>query len=142
VFGFRTHFLFAEQDGSITGVLPLIEQNSILFGHGLISSPFCVQGGPIGDSPSCLALDSAAQRLMAETNSSFIEFRSKVATRTGWQSKKDLYATFRRPLTGDDEVNLKAIPRKQRAVVRKAMQAGLTVHIEHDPITTCFCLID
>src|SRR6267154_2800691 len=61
VFGFRTHFLFAEQDGSITGVLPLIEQNSILFGHGLISSPFCVQGGPIGDSPSCLALDGAAQ---------------------------------------------------------------------------------
>jgi FemAB-related protein (PEP-CTERM system-associated) len=133
VFGFRTHFLFAEQDGSITGVLPLIEQNSILFGHGLISSPFCVQGGPTGDSSSCLALDSAAQRLMAETNSSFIEFRSKVATRTGWQSKKDLYATFRRRLTGDDEANLKAIPRKQRAVVRKAMQAGLTVHIEPDP---------
>lgn len=133
VFDFRTHFLFAEHDGRITGVLPLVEQNSILFGHGLIASPFCVQGGPVGDPPSCLALENAAQKLMAETKSSYIEFRGRVATRAGWQSKKDLYATFRRSLAGDDEANLKAIPRKQRAVVRKAQQGGLTVQIEHDP---------
>jgi len=133
VFGFRTHFLFAEQNGCITGILPLVEQNSLLFGHGLLASPFCVQGGPVGDVLSCSALDSAAQTLMVETNSSYIEFRGRVATRKDWQSKKDLYATFQRPLAGDDEANLKAIPRKQRAVVRKAMQNGLTVDIEHDP---------
>ena len=133
IFGFRTHFLYAERNGQITGVLPLVEQHSVLFGRGLIASPFCVQGGPVGDIASCKALDAAAQGLMAETKSSYIEFRSRTAAREGWQSKKNLYATFQRPLSIDDEVNLKAIPRKQRAVVRKAVQSHLTLDVEYDP---------
>jgi hypothetical protein len=42
---------------------------------------------------------------------------------------KDLYVTFRKQISGDDEVNLKAIPRKQRAMVRKGIQAGLQSEI-------------
>jgi FemAB-related protein (PEP-CTERM system-associated) len=43
-----------------------------------------------------------------------------------------LYATFRKTLLADDEQNLLAIPRKQRAVVRKAIAAGLHSAVEHD----------
>jgi FemAB-related protein (PEP-CTERM system-associated) len=134
-FGFKTHFLFAQRGGCITGVLPMVEQNSILFGRGLIAAPFCVEGGPLGDPPSCDALDLAAQKLMDDTSAAYIEFRSRVASRTGWQPKKNLYATFKQPLARDDETNLKAIPRKQRAVIRKAVQSNLTTSIEHDPET-------
>ena len=44
-FGHRTHFLYAESDGRIEGILPLAEVNSRLFGHSLVSLPFCVYGG-------------------------------------------------------------------------------------------------
>ena len=41
-----------------------------------------------------------------------------------WPTKM-LYATFRKEIDADAEVNLKAIPRKQRAMVRKGIEAGL-----------------
>jgi FemAB-related protein (PEP-CTERM system-associated) len=132
-FGFKTHYLLAERNGRIEGVLPLVEQKSILFGHGLIAAPFCMEGGPIGGTQACRSLDEAAARLMEKTGASFVEFRSRSAIRRGWQAKKDLYATFRRDITPDDESNLKAIPRKQRAVLRKAMTAGLTVQVHDRP---------
>ncbi|MCU0934443.1 MAG: peptidoglycan bridge formation protein FemAB, partial [Thiobacillaceae bacterium] len=44
-FGHRTHYLLAERDGRIEGVLPLAEMKSRLFGHSLVSTPFCVYGG-------------------------------------------------------------------------------------------------
>jgi FemAB-related protein (PEP-CTERM system-associated) len=48
-----------------------------------------------------------------------------------WPSK-DLHVTFRRPITSDAEKNLLAIPRKQRAMVRKAIQRGLQATLESD----------
>ncbi len=44
-FGHPTHYLLAERDGAICGVLPLAEVRSRLFGHALVSTPFCVYGG-------------------------------------------------------------------------------------------------
>ena len=42
--GHRTHYLYASRGGRITGVLPLAEIRSRVFGHSLISTPFCVYG--------------------------------------------------------------------------------------------------
>ena len=39
-FHHRTHYLIAERDGDIVGVLPLAEVKSRLFGHALVSLPF------------------------------------------------------------------------------------------------------
>src|SRR4051812_14312128 len=133
IFGFRTHYLWAQEQGRMTGVLPLVHQKSILFGSGLIAAPFCVEGGPAGDPAACQALEDEAKRMMRQKGCSFLEFRSRLAGREGWQVKKDLYATFKRPLAGDEEGNLKAIPRKQRAVVRKALQSALTAQIHEQP---------
>ena len=36
------HYLVAHRDGLVTGVLPLAEVRSWLFGHALVSTPFCV----------------------------------------------------------------------------------------------------
>ncbi len=49
VFRHRTHYLLAERDGAIVGVLPLAEVRSRLFGHSLVSLPFCAYGGPAAD---------------------------------------------------------------------------------------------
>ena len=39
-FGHRTHYSFTERDGAITGVLPLAQVKTLLFGNTLISVPF------------------------------------------------------------------------------------------------------
>jgi FemAB-related protein (PEP-CTERM system-associated) len=43
----------------------------------------------------------------------------------GWIERPPLYVTFRKPIAADHDRNMNAIPRKQRAMVRKAMQNGL-----------------
>jgi FemAB-related protein (PEP-CTERM system-associated) len=128
-FGHATHFSFTERDGAITGVLPLGRVKTTLFGDTLISSPFCVYGGPLAaDAESEAALVAHAESLLVRTGACALEFRD-LEPRTeaeNWIERPDLYVTFRKPIEADHERNMKAIPRKQRAMVRKAIQNGLT----------------
>ncbi len=127
-FRHRTHYVFAEQDGVITGVLPLAHVRSLVFGSTLVSVPFCVYGGPLAaDADSAAALAAHAVALMRETRAAAVEFRFRDgADCSGWMPRPALYETFRRPIEVDAERNMKAIPRKQRAMVRKGIQNGLT----------------
>lgn len=129
-FGHRTHFLYAESGGCIEGVLPLAEVKSFLFGHTLVSLPFCVYGGIAAISERArLALDTAAQALAKKLGVGHLEYRCMTPQHTDWV-KKDLYVTFRKPIDPDVERNLNAIPRKQRAMVRKGIKAGLQGEID------------
>ncbi|WP_150130920.1 FemAB family XrtA/PEP-CTERM system-associated protein [Janthinobacterium sp. LM6] len=135
--GFRhdSHFLYAEQHGRIAGVLPLAHLRSRLFGSSLVSLPFCVYGGIAGGSAAVrLALDGAALALARRLGVGHLEYRWREVEQqpdTAWLHKP-LYATFRRALHPEAEQNLLAIPRKQRAVVRKAMAGGLHSAIDYD----------
>jgi FemAB-related protein (PEP-CTERM system-associated) len=130
-FGHRTHYLLAERDGAITGVLPLAHVRTLLFGSTLIAPPFCVYGGPLAtDRDSYAALVTAAADLLRATRASALEFRPLAPPPDGWldaawTTRDDLYVTFRKPIAADDDANLKAIPRKQRAMVRKGIDGGL-----------------
>ena len=125
-FGHRTFYAYAEQDGAIVGVLPLARMKTRLFGDALISTPFCVYGGPVAVTPEATAaLEAHALDLMRSTGVPSLEFRRLGAPDPGWQVRPPLYYTFRRPITGDAETDMKAIPRKQRAMVRKGIQNGL-----------------
>jgi len=131
-FGHRHHFIFAERDGAITGVLPLLHMRTLLFGNLLSSTPFCVQGGPLAvDAESAAALTDRAIALMEGLGASALEFRSapgdtpECLVDPGWIVRDDLYAGFRKEIVADHEANLLAIPRKQRAMVRKGIQYGL-----------------
>lgn len=125
-FGHRCYFAYAERDGEICGVLPLAHVNSRIFSNGLISNAFGVYGGPaVSDPAAAAALDAYAIDLMDRVGADFVEYRCRERSRADWQCKDDLYVTFRRSIDPSSEVNLKAIPRKQRAVVRKALKAGV-----------------
>jgi FemAB-related protein (PEP-CTERM system-associated) len=132
-FRHRAHYVLTEQDGSITGVLPLVHVNSLLFGNRLISVPFCVYGGPLAIEPeSAQALINFSLDLAQRVGADAIEFRTQKPIAEDWMIRSDLYATFRRPITGDPEVDMKAIPRKQRAVVRKGLENGLRPRVDQD----------
>ncbi|MBU8536716.1 FemAB family XrtA/PEP-CTERM system-associated protein [Falsiroseomonas tokyonensis] len=125
-FGHATHYAYAEQDGAITGVLPLARMKTLLFGDALISTPFCVYGGPVAATPeAAAALESHAMDLMRRTGVPSLEFRRRDAADAGWDERPALHHTFRRAITGDAEADMKAIPRKQRAMVRKGISNGL-----------------
>jgi FemAB-related protein (PEP-CTERM system-associated) len=137
-FGHTTHYVVAEQDGAITGVLPLARVKTLLFGDTLISVPFCVYGGPLAADPeSAAALARHAGVLLKQTGASAIEFRHRddvTCDAAEWQARSDLYVTFRKPIEADNEKNMKAIPRKQRAMVRKGIQNGLTSVANRDAV--------
>ncbi len=135
-FGHRTHFLLAERGGEMVGVLPLVEIRSRLFGHNLGSLPFCTYGGILADHDAAWrALDEAAQTLAMRLKVGALEYRNQMAQHAHWPTK-DLYVTFRKAIEPDVEANMNAIPRKQRAMVRKGIKAGLVGEI--DPDTTRF----
>ena len=127
-----THYLLAREDGQITGVLPLAEIRSRLFGHHLVSTPFCVYGGVCATTEAARnALTAHACRLAEDLGVQDLELRNTRVRQPEWP-RKDLYATFRKSIKADREENLKAIPRKQRAMVRKGIQAGLEGHETDD----------
>jgi FemAB-related protein (PEP-CTERM system-associated) len=126
--GHRCHYLYAERDGVISGVLPLAEIRSRLFGHSLISTPFCVYGGIVAhDRDSEAQLTQAATALADELRVDYLELRDRELRHTTWPVK-DLYVSFRKAIDPDHDKNLKAIPRKQRAMVRKGIALGLEAH--------------
>lgn len=123
--GHRCHYLYAERNGVITGVLPLAEIRSRLFGHSLISTPLCVYGGIVaGDADSEKRLTEAASALAEELRVDYLELRDRELRHADWPVK-ELYVSFRKTIDPDHEKNLKAIPRKQRAMVRKGIALGL-----------------
>jgi len=130
VLGHRCHYLYAERAGSITGILPLAEIRSRLFGHALISTPFCVYGGVMASDPDSAAqLTQAATDLADELRVDYLELRDREPGHADWPVK-ELYVSFRKAIDPDHDKNLKAIPRKQRAMVRKGIAMGLQAH--HD----------
>jgi len=124
--GFNTHFLIARRCGLVVGVLPLAQVKSLLFGHALVSLPFCVQGGVLADDDGVAAqlMQAAAQR-REDLRADYLELRHSAPQTADWPRREPAWALFKRDLEPDAERSLLAIPRKQRAVIRKALGGSL-----------------
>lgn len=131
-FGHRTTFLYAQRGAEIVAVLCLGQIKSLLFGNALVSAPFCVYGGVASeDEEARQALESRAVALADSLGVDHLEMRNRAQRREDWPHK-DLYVTFRKQIEADHDANMKAIPRKQRAMVRKGIKAGLVSEIDED----------
>lgn len=130
VFKHPTYFLYAERDGGVTGVLPLAHVKSLLFGNALVSLPFTVYGGVAAENvESAAALEAEAQNIAARLGVDHLELRNSERRHPDWPAQ-DLYVTFRKQIAPDVDANMLAIPRKQRAMVRKGMKNGLVSVID------------
>ena len=133
VFRHRTHFLYAEREGRIEGVLPLAQVRSFLFGNALVSLPFAVYGGVVAETAeAATALENEAQALGERLGVGRLELRNVAARHPDWPTQ-DLYVTFRKEILPDAEANMLAIPRKQRAMVRKGIKSALRSEIDPAP---------
>ncbi|MBI5164566.1 MAG: FemAB family PEP-CTERM system-associated protein [Magnetospirillum sp.] len=130
-FGHDTYYLYAERDGRVRGVLPLAHYRSRLFGNRLIANGNCVAGAPVADDERAYrALDQAAEALMERLGAQSLEYRQPIHRHPEWTVNDSLYANFAGPVDPDAEAHFKRIPRRQRAVLRKALAAGLTDEID------------
>lgn len=127
--GQRARYLVSETDREIVGVLPLTEMRSPLFGRALVSTGFGVDGGVLGAAVEPLA--AGAWNLALRIGCPSVELRGGVAP-NGWDSDDGSYLGFARDLATDDDAELLAIPRKQRAEVRRALGFDLEIVTGND----------
>ena len=125
------HVLLCEERGRTVGLLPLHRASS-LFGAALVSTGFAVGGGILAETPRASAmLAGAAEELAARLACPAIELRGGVLpeARPGWHVRHDSHAGFVAPLAADEDAQLLAVPRKQRAEVRKGLANALEVRV-------------
>lgn len=115
--------LAAWRGDRLVGILPLTHLRSRLFGDALVSVAFGVYGGVVAqDQEAACALGAAAVDLGRQLGVGHVEVRHQHASSAlDWAIKTRLYATFKRAISPSHEENLKAIPRKKRADLRKAI---------------------
>jgi len=119
--GHRACLLLVEERGRIVGMLPLHRVGS-LFGDALISTGFAVGGGVLAETPrTAKLLIAAAEELAGRLACPTVELRGgELPERlAGWTVIQHAHAGFVTPLAADDDAQMLAIPRKQRAEVRK-----------------------
>jgi FemAB-related protein (PEP-CTERM system-associated) len=122
--GQKAHMLICGDP--IRGVLPLNEIHSQLFGRALVSSGFAVGGGILCEEAEELA--DAVWQLAGQLSCPTVELRGGILP-SDWETDHTTYLNFSRDLAKDDESELLAIPRKQRAEVRKALDNSLTIDL-------------
>lgn len=128
----RARALLLERDGALTGYLPLLEVHSPLFGGMLASSGFGVGGGLLlADAEDADPLLAGLEELALRLSCPAAELRGGPLPegRSGWKVRFDSHCGFAAPLAADDEAQLLAIPRKQRAEVRKGLASDLSVEV-------------
>ncbi|MBT0669122.1 FemAB family PEP-CTERM system-associated protein [Novosphingobium profundi] len=130
--GNRAFALVQEKAGELVALLPLDCIESPIFGRVLASSGFAVGGGVLaGEGAEPAALFDAAAELAGRLACTAIELRGGVLPDDGegWALQRESHCNFARALTADDEAELLAIPRKQRAEVRKSLSDDLSVTV-------------
>jgi serine/alanine adding enzyme len=123
-FGHEPVYLIAREGGVITGVLPIVQIKSLLFGRTLTSLPFVNYGGVMADAPeTARALVGAAAEQALTRKCSHVELRHVDRQFADLPSKQHKVAM--RLKTGPGMWD--GLDRKVRNQIRKAEKSGLTV---------------
>ena len=83
------------------------------------------------DEASAATLEAEAAVLAQRLGVQHLELRHRERRHPDWPAQ-DLYVTFRKAILPDEEANLLAIPRKQRAMVRKGIKNDLRSAVDAD----------
>ena len=83
----------------------------------------------MNDERARAILHSAASDLAQHLGADHLELRDRSLCEPGWP-QQDLFVTFRKLIEPEADANMRAIPRKQRAMVRKSIQRSLISEID------------
>ncbi len=119
-------YLIARRRARVTGILPLFEINSRLFGRSLISVPFLNGGGILADDDeSAGALLGHAHGIMQEGGRRYVELRHRAPLRiAGDLACRSHKVAMKLPLPGDPETLFEGFRAKLRSQIRRPAKAG------------------
>lgn len=124
IHGTYGHFprdLVAYRGERLVGVLPLMETRALTGGRNLISVPYGVYGGPLGEDEGVeRELLEHAKRLAEELRVKRLEIRYLRDPGDDGMLESSLYWTFIKDLPDTPEGVLAGMPKKARAEARKA----------------------
>ena len=128
-FGLKTFYLSAtDAAGKLAGVLPLVEQSSLLFGRFLSSVPFFTYGGILAaDAPAAAALASAAGALGRERRAKHVELRHSAPAELPLADRTDKVSMVL-PLPADEAALSKQLGSKLRSQIKRAEREQPTIH--------------
>jgi len=126
-FGHRTFYLAAVEGGKMTGVLPLVQVRSRLFGNFLVSVPFSSYGGFLADSSDARdSLLARAVELGRELAARHIELRQGRADALPWKcASNKVTMEIDMPATADDY--WKRLSSGMRNKIRQAQKHNLRI---------------
>lgn len=127
-FRLRTIFVVARENGRLTGVLPLIEQSSALFGRFLVSVPFFTYGGILADdATTATALARHSAELARLRRADHVELRH-TAPLAGLEFAERLdKVSMVLTLPGSEEALAKQLGSKLRSQIRRAEREALEI---------------
>lgn len=127
--GHGTHYLLAERDGEVVGVLPLVSVRSPVFGSFLVSLPWVPHGGLcVIDSVARRALLERSIDLARQQKARYIELHSEWAECESFVAKSGKVA-MRRELAGAPDVLWRQLPAKLRSQIRRPEKDGLVARV-------------
>lgn len=140
VMGGRPAYLAArDPEGTLVGVLPLVEVKSRLFGAYMVSMPYLNYGGPLGTPEARRALAGEAVRRARQAGSDMLELRTRNGRGDG-PPAEGMELTGRKitvvlPLPDDPKVLWEdGLRSKVRSQVRKPMKEGLEARVGPDQV--------
>jgi serine/alanine adding enzyme len=126
-YGHKPFYLMARRDNKITGILPLIQVKSRLFGNVLASMPFQDYGGIVAnDEETFRALLYQALLLKKECGSESIELRHFNPHFSSEGRLRGDKATLLLDISAGSENLWKSFSPKVRNQIRKAQKSGLS----------------
>ncbi|HVW69857.1 MAG TPA: FemAB family XrtA/PEP-CTERM system-associated protein [Steroidobacteraceae bacterium] len=128
-FRLRTYFLSARDgQGRLAGVLPVVEQSSLLFGRFLVSVPFFTYGGVLADSPEATqALATAAADLAGRRGVAHVELRHSEAVPALTLPERLDKVSMVLPLPSSEEALSKQLGSKLRSQIKRAEREQVEV---------------
>ncbi len=127
VYGHQSLYLWAQDNGKVEGILPLIVIRSPLFGRSLVSMPFLDEGGICADDPHISReLYQEAYRLFQEQRVDFLDLRHRQPNTLDLPVHA-MKVTLVLELEHDPDRMWKRFNAKLRNQIRKAIKSNLTV---------------
>lgn len=124
-FGHDTYYLYAEESGEITGVLPMVHLKSRLFGSFMVSMPYFNYGGVSAVSEEAAgALLERAVEIASRTGAGHIELRDTSHPKGGLPVKTNK-VSMRLTLPETGEKLWRSIPSKLRSQVKRPQKDGM-----------------
>jgi serine/alanine adding enzyme len=143
-FRLPTYYLFAEENGLLQGILPLVWQKSFLFGNLLCSLPFFSQAGiAAGTEKARDALLEEAIRTARELKVRYLELRHREESLSKLHVKRSKVMLVRDVYPESDQI-MEGLSTKMRTNVRRSLKSGFVAEFGGrellDSFYKVFCL--